>query len=140
MATLVVLKPFRICPRWPLKNPKVSLSTTTLYKFFKIKTIATNLPKISRKMYNRFIIMSNITNEPTPGMSPGSDPEKPLQIFRSTDPELSALATRSLQSVSIEKLDRLMKAHRKFNEPVYIIDEQGREERDNNFKLKRFLA
>ena len=84
--------------------------------------------------------MSNITNEPTPGMSPGSDPEKPLQIFRSTDPELSALATRRLQSVSIEKLDRLMKAHRKFNEPVYIIDEQGREERDNNFKLKRFLA
>jgi len=22
MATLVVVKPFRICPRWPLKNPK----------------------------------------------------------------------------------------------------------------------
>ena len=57
MAALVVVKPFRICPKRPLKNPKVSLSTITLYKFFKIKTIATNLPKISRKMYNRNKIM-----------------------------------------------------------------------------------
>lgn len=80
-------------------------------------------------------------NEPISGMSPGGDSERPLQIFRKNpDSELSALATRSLQSVSIEKLDRLMKAHRKFNEPVYVIDEQGREKRDDNFKLKRFLA
>ena len=57
MATLVEVKPFRICPRWPLKNPKGSLTSITLYKFFKRKTIATNLPKISRKMYNKLKIM-----------------------------------------------------------------------------------
>ena len=57
MATLVVLKPFRICPRWPLKNPKVGLSTITLYKFFKRKTIAINLLKIGRIMYYRNKIM-----------------------------------------------------------------------------------
>ena len=57
MATLVEVKPFRICPRWPLKNPKGSLTSITLYKFFKRKTIAIDLLKISRKMYNRNKIM-----------------------------------------------------------------------------------
>ncbi len=79
-------------------------------------------------------------SEPIPGMSPKGDSERPLQVFRAPDPELSALATRSLQSVGAERLDRLMKAHQKFNEPVYVIDEQGRERRDDNFKLKRSLA
>jgi len=45
MAALVVVKPFRICPKRPLKNPKDDLTTITLYKFFKRKTIATGLLK-----------------------------------------------------------------------------------------------
>ena len=31
MATPVVVKPFRICPRWPLKNPKDCLTTFLIY-------------------------------------------------------------------------------------------------------------
>ena len=65
MATLVVLKPFRICPRWPLKNPKESLSTITLYKFSKNKTIAIDLLKITGKIYNKAMDIK----EPIPGAS-----------------------------------------------------------------------
>jgi hypothetical protein len=81
----------------------------------------------------------SITNEPIPGANPGNTPERSIQTFRSPDPELNAVASESLQTVSIEKLDQLMRAHQKFNEPVYVVDNQGREKRDNNFKLKRFL-
>ena len=55
MATLVVLKPFRICPRWPLKNPKDSLSTVSIYKILKIKTTAIDLLKFFKNLYNKCI-------------------------------------------------------------------------------------
>ncbi len=42
MAAPVVVKPFRICLRRPLKNPKDSLSTITIHKFCKSKTIRSN--------------------------------------------------------------------------------------------------
>ena len=57
MATLVVLKPFRICPRWPLKSPKDGLSTASIYKISKRKTIVIDLLKISKIMYNKSKIM-----------------------------------------------------------------------------------
>jgi len=53
MATLVEVKPFRICPRWPLKNPKDGLTSFSIYKISKRKTIAIGPLKISEKMYNR---------------------------------------------------------------------------------------
>ena len=39
MAALVELKPFRTCLGRPLKSRKVSLSSITIYKIFKIKTM-----------------------------------------------------------------------------------------------------
>ena len=46
MAALVELEPFRTCLGRPLKSRKVSLSSNTIYKIFKIKTIPSPVFKI----------------------------------------------------------------------------------------------
>jgi len=48
MATPVVVKPFRICPRWLLKNPKDKFDYINIQNS---QGIAVNFFKISRKTY-----------------------------------------------------------------------------------------
>lgn len=62
-----------------------------------------------------------------------------LSTFKNKDTELGALASQAVQSLGIDRLDQLVKTYKRFNEPVYVVDEQGVEKRDNNFKLKRLL-
>ena len=59
MAALVVVNLSRLkLSRTAIKKDDlIKLTTITIYKFFKINTIAIDLPKISKKMYNKIIIM-----------------------------------------------------------------------------------
>ena len=55
MAAPVELKPFRTCLGRPLKSRKVSLSSITIYKFSKRKTIAVGFPRRRGLTRSRYI-------------------------------------------------------------------------------------
>ncbi len=93
MATLVVVKPFRICPRWPLKNPKVGLTTISIYKILKIKTIVIDFLNFLKSCII-ILTMSEVSgdlikpqdiNPKNIGLRPDVDTRTSLQRFLDND-------------------------------------------------------
>lgn len=62
-----------------------------------------------------------------------------LSVIKNNDKELGHLASQSLQSLGIDRLNQLVKAYEPFNTSVYVIDHDGNERKDENFKLKCIL-
>ncbi len=78
------------------------------------------------------------TEEPISEQVSNGDERLVLRFFNS-DSELNTLASRAAQSLGVKRLDELAMEHQRFDETVYVIDKQGKEKKDYNFKLKRLL-